>query len=223
MFLDKSQFDLNAPAEPEHPEQTGPKRFLEIIQAEFLNLVKLNLLLLLCCLPVVTLPPALFAVHCLIRRMVLGKPVSCWQDYWGAFRSGWKRAYGAFCLTALPMGLAGYGASFYLLNVRRSLLLILPFSFCAMAFLIVALSSPYLYGLLADGRPLKAAVRPALVLGVARPLRGALGALCWYGLTALGFLALPFSGVYLVLIGFTFPFLLGSFYVRTVLGQVCGA
>ena len=144
MFLDKSQFDLNAPAEPEHPEQTGPKRFLEIIQAEFLNLVKLNLLLLLCCLPVVTLPPALFAVHCLIRRMVLGKPVSCWQDYWGAFRSGWKRAYGAFCLTALPMGLAGYGASFYLLNVRRSLLLILPFSFCAMAFLIAALSSPYL-------------------------------------------------------------------------------
>ena len=92
-----------------------------------------------------------------------------------------------------------------------------------MAFLIAALSSPYLYGLLADGRPLKAAVRPALVLGVARPLRGALGALCWYGLTALGFLALPFSGVYLVLIGFTFPFLLGSFYVRTVLGQVCGA
>ena len=111
MFLDKSQFDLNAPAEPEHPEQTGPKRFLEIIQAEFLNLVKLNLLLLLCCLPVVALPPALFAVHCLIRRMVLGKPVSCWQDYWGAFRSGWKRAYGAFCLTALPMGLAGDGAS----------------------------------------------------------------------------------------------------------------
>ena len=46
--------------------------------------------------------------------------------------------------------------------------------------------------------------------------------MCWYGLTALGFLALPFSGVYLVLIGFTFPFLLGSFYVRTVLGQVCG-
>ena len=57
MFLDKSQFDLNAPAEPEHPEQTGPKRFLEIIQAEFLNLVKLNLLLLLCCLPVITPPP----------------------------------------------------------------------------------------------------------------------------------------------------------------------
>ena len=120
------------------------------------------------------------------------------------------------------MALAGYGVFFYLYNAQQSLLFILPFAFCAMVFLITALSSSYLYGLLADGRPLKAAVRPALVLGVARPLRGALGALCWYGLTALGFLALPFSGVYLVLIGFTFPFLLGSFYVRTVLGQVCG-
>lgn len=222
MFLDKSQFDLNAPAEPEHPELTGPKRFLEIIQEHFLNLIKLNLLFLLCCLPVVTLPPALFAVHQLLRRMVLGRPVSCWRDFRGAFRSGWKRAYGAFFLTALPMGLGAYGARFYLHNAQRSLLLILPFAFCAMVFLIAALSSPYLYGLLADGRPLKESVRPALLLGVARPLRGALGALCWYGLTTLGLLAFPFSGVYLVLIGFTFPFLLGSFYTRTVLRQFCG-
>jgi len=222
VFLDKSQFDLNAPAEPERPEQTGVKRFLEIIQVEFLNLIKLNLLFLLCCLPVVALPPALFATHCLVRRMVLGKPSSCWRDYWGAFRSGWKRAYGAFCLTALPMGLAGYGASFYLRSTQRSLLLILPFAFCSMVFLIAALSSPYLYGLLADGRPLKEAVRPALVLGVARPLRGALGALSWYGLTVLGILAFPFSGAYLALIGFTFPFLLSSFYVRTVLRQFFG-
>lgn len=223
MFFDKSQFDLNAPAQSDLPPKTGLKRFLEIIQEEFLNMIKLNLLFLLCCLPVVTLPPALFATHLLIRRMVLGEPVSCWRDYRAAFRRNWKRAYGAFLLTALPMGLAGYGASFYLGHTRQSLLLILPFAFCAVVFLIAALSSPYLYGLLADGRPLKEAVRPALVLGVARPLRGVLGALCWYGLTALGVLCFPLSGAYLALIGFTFPFLLGSFYTRTVLKQFCEA
>ena len=223
MFLDKNQFDLNAPAEPELPEQTGPKRFLEIIQVEFLDLIKLNLLFLLCCLPVITLPPALFAVHSLIRRMVLGKPVSCWRDFSKAFKSGWRRAYGVFFLTALPMALAGYGVFFYLYNAQQSLLFILPFAFCAMVFLLIAaLSSPYLYGLLADGRPLKEAVRPALLMGVARPLRGALAALCWYGLPALGMLLFPLSGAYLALIGFTFPFLLGSFYTRTVLKQYTG-
>lgn len=223
MFLDKSQFDPTAPPEQERPEAAGPRRFLQIIQVEFLNLIKLNLLFLLCCLPVLTLPPALFATHRLIRRMVLGEPVSCWRDYWAAFRSDWKQGYGAFFLTALPMGLGAFGAGFYLRHAQQSLLLILPFAFCAMVFLISALSSPYLYGLLADGRPLRAAVRPALVLGVARPLRGALGALCWYGLSALGVLFFPFSGAYLALIGFTFPFLLGSFYTRTVLKQFCAA
>ena len=88
MFLDKSQFDLNAPAEPERPEQTGVKRFLEIIQVEFLNLIKLNLLFLLCCLPVVALPPALFATHCLVRRVVLGEPSSWWGVGGGAVRAG---------------------------------------------------------------------------------------------------------------------------------------
>lgn len=223
MFLDKSQFEPNPHAGLELPEKTGPKRFLEIIQEEFLTLIKLNLLFLLCCLPVVTIPPALFATHLLIRRMVLGEPVSCWRDYWGSFRRDWKRAYGAFFLTALPAGLGAFGAGFYLRLARQSLPLILPFAFCVLVFLVSALSSPYLYGLLADGRPLREAVRPAVVLGIGRPLRGVLGALCWYGLTALGVLFFPLSGAYLVFIGFTFPFLLGSFYVRTVLKQFCAA
>ena len=223
MFPDRSQFQPGPGAGPGRPEQTGPKRFLEIIQAEFLSLIKLNLIFLLASLPVITLPAALFAAHRVVRKMVLGQPVSCWADFWGALRSGgWGRAYGAFFLTALPVGLGGYGASFYLGHARQSLLLVLPFAFCALVCVVGTLSSAYLYGLLADGRPLRSSIRTALLLGVARPLRGALAALCWYGLPALAVSVFPLSGVYLALIGFSFPFLLGGFYLRTVLKQFCG-
>lgn len=222
MFLDKSQFDPAPEGEEDVPEKTGSARFFQIIQSEFLSLIKLNLLFLAGCLPVVTIPPALFAAHQVVRKMVLGKPVSCWQDYKAAWKTGWKRAYGAFAVTALPMAAGGYGAAFYLGHARQSMLLAVPFAFCTVVFLVSMLSSTYLYGLLYDGRPLKEAVRPALLLGVARPLRAVLAALCWYGLPLLAILFFPLSGSFLALLGFTFPFLLGSFYTRTVLRQFCG-
>ena len=222
MLIDKSQFDLNAPPEQDGPEQTGWKRFLQIIQEEFLNLVKLNLLFLVSCLPVVTIPPALYAAHTLVRKMVLGEPVSCWRDYRAAFKAGWKRGWPAFLLTALPMGLSGSGAAFYLRYTQQSILFIVPFAFCLCVFLVSALSSTYFYGLLCGGRPLKKALRTALLLGIGRPLRAVLAALCWYGLPLLAILFFPLSGAYLALLGFTLPFLLGSFYTRTVLAQYGG-
>lgn len=223
MFFDKSQFEYDPEEAVDLPEKTGPKRFLQIIQVEFLSLIKLNLLFLAGCIPVVTIPVSLFAAHQVVRRMVLGEPVSCWRDYKGAWKTGWKRAYGAFFLTALPMGLGGFGASFYLRHTEQSILLIVPAAFCIVVFLVSTLASTYLYGLLYDGRPVREAVRPALLLGVAKPLRAVLAALCWYGLPLLAVLFFPLSGAYLVLIGFTFPFLLGGFYTRTVLKQFCGA
>lgn len=120
------------------------------------------------------------------------------------------------------MALSGFGAAFYLRHAEQSFLLILPFAFCACTFWIFTLSSTYLYGLLCDGRPLRDAVRPALLLGVAKPLRAILAALCWYVLPLLTILFFPLSGAYLALLGFTFPLLLGSFYTRTVLKQFSG-
>lgn len=222
MFLDKSQFEPSPPCEQVSPEPAGPRRFLQIIQSDFFTLVKLNLLLLLCCLPVVTLPPALFAAHRLTRRVVLDEPVRCWRDFRAAFRGGWKQGYAAFLLTAVPVGLSGSGAAFYLRHAQQLPLLVVPFALCVFVFLVSLLSSTYLYALLCDGRPWKEAVRTAVLLAAARPLRAVLAALGWHGLTLAGVLFFPLSGPYLTLIGLILPVLLGHFFARTVLRQYCG-
>ena len=51
--------------EPEEnlAEKTGGRRFLWVLGQETAAVLKLNLLFLLCCLPVVTIPPALLALH----------------------------------------------------------------------------------------------------------------------------------------------------------------
>lgn len=196
------------------PEKTGPHRFWELLLPELASLLKVNFLFVLTCIPVVTIPPALFALHRVVCGITHEEPA---QRYFAAFKSGWKRAYGAFFAVALPMALAAYGGLFYLRGASDYFFLILPFALCAVIFWVAALSSSYLYGLLCGGGTLKESIRTALMLAVARPLRGALAALCFYGLPLVAILFLPLSAVYLLLIGFSLPYLLGHFYLRTVL------
>ena len=70
MFFQK---DYNAPPEEDASEATGPRRFFQIISQEAAALLKLNLLFLLSCLPIVTIPPAFLALHQLSRRLVTGR------------------------------------------------------------------------------------------------------------------------------------------------------
>ena len=203
-------------------EKTGPARFWELIKGELATVLIVNLLFLITCIPVITIPPALLSLHMVMHKIVLGRSVSCVRDYFAAFKQSWKRAYGAFFLTVVPMGIAGYGAIFYLRNTAEYPVLVLLFALCTTAFLVTTLASTYLYGLLCSGKLLRDAVKPALILGVGKPLRAILAALCYYGLFLLAMLYFPFSGLYLLLLGFSLPCLLGNFYIRTVLKQYFG-
>lgn len=199
------------------PEKTGFARFLEIVSSQCVPLLKVNLLFLLGCIPIVTIPLSLYAMNCVVLRMVQDRPVQCLRDYREAFRRSWKRGCLAFLLTAPPLAPAGCGAWFYLGCAASNLLLLLPFLVCSTVFLITLLSSGYLYGLLDGGKTVREAVRLAVQLGVAKPLRSVPAALCFYGLPLLAVLFFPLSGLYLLLIGFSFPCLLGHFYLRTVM------
>ena len=217
MFFQKKDLIPDSGPERDLPEKTGMARFWELIKEELATVLIVNPLFLITCVPIITIPPALFSLHAISHKIIQEKAVSCVRDYFTAFRQGWKRAYGAFFLTFLPMGAAGYGALFYLRHTAEYPILIVAFALCITIFLITMLASTYLYGLLCRGKPLRDAVRTALLLGVAKPLRALLAALCYYGLPLLAVLYFPLSGAYLVLLGFSLPFLLGHFYIRTVL------
>lgn len=212
-----------APLEPDGPPKTGLRRFLEIVSQEAAALLKLNLMFLLSCVPVITIPPAVLALNRTIRRMAADRPARSWPGYWEAFKEGWKRSYAAFLLTVLPLAAAGYGARFYLGFVSSNPAFYLPFMLCSTVFLAGLLASSYLYGLLSDGRPLnRETLRLSLRLGLGRPLRAVLAAAGWYGPLAVSVLWFPLSGGYLMLMGFTLPCLLAQFFLRTVLEERCG-
>ena len=155
--------------------------------------------------------------------MVRDEPVLLLHHYTTALRREWRRAYLAFLLTAVPMGLALWGCWFYLGYAAENPVFFAPFLLCSTVLLAVLLSSGCLYGLLGAGKGVRESVRLALLLGIGRPLRPALAALIWYGILIVAVLAFPLSALYLLFLGFSVPCLLGNFYLRTLLKPYCPA
>lgn len=221
MFFRKDYAKPGPGIDPDAPEKTGFARFLQIIQLEAVTIVKLNLLFLLFSLPVVTLPPALFAMNQVVRKMMLDQPVLCFYDFRTAFKKYWKRSYAAFFAVAAPLGIAGYGAYFYLRGAVDNPLFFAPFMLCTTVFFVTLLASGYLYTFAGAGMVRGKALRLALILGIGKPLRSVLAALTGYGLLVFGVLEFPISALYLLLLGFSLPCLLGNFFLRTVLRDYC--
>lgn len=209
--------EFEAP-EPERPEAHGVRRFFQILGQNCDSMLLVNILFLVSCIPIVTIPPALYSLHRITRRTVTDKAAHTMSQYWEVFRKEWKQAYIAFFISILPMIMIGYGAWFYLSQASQNLLFFIPFVLCAVVFLALLLGSGYLYGLLSDERGLsKETVSLALRLGLAKPLRSSLAAVSWYGMLGLTFLWFPYSGAYLVVIGFSLPCLLWQFFIRITL------
>lgn len=62
------------------------------------DLITLNLLWLLGCLPVVTIGASTAALYAVARELTEGRCASVWRSYWDAFRTGFKKATAAFLI-----------------------------------------------------------------------------------------------------------------------------
>ena len=219
MFLKSDYHDLMPPF-PEHEDAAAEKKgvscFFDLLGRSCGTLLKVNLLFLCGCIPLVTIPLSLFALNQVAGRIVRDQPTSCLQIFGETFRHKWKQSYFAFVLTAVPLLCAGFGAWFYFRQVSSSLLFFVPFLVCSTIFLVTLLSSGCLYSLLDSGKQWKAALRLSLLLGVATPQRTVPAALCGYGLLLLAVLFFPLSGLYLLLLGCSLPCMIGAFLLRVI-------
>jgi len=222
MFFSSDYNDLLSPEPEEEVPKKGLSCFFDLLGRRSVALVKVNLLFLLGCVPIITIPLSLFAMDRVVCSMVLDQPFQCARDYWASFRRDWKKSCPAFLLTALPLGCAGFGMRFYLSRADSNPVFFLPFLVCSTVFLATLLSSGCLYGLLSSGRSLRESLHLSLILGIGKPARTVPAALCRYGLLLLGVLLLPLSGLYLLLLGFSLPCVMGNFFLRILLRPFCG-
>lgn len=96
------------------PPKRGLALFVDVVLREWWELMKLNLLLVLFCLPIITIPAALAGTVRITTTMVRDENHYLWRDFWNTFRTEFVRAtllgWGAIALIAIGLGSAvAYG------------------------------------------------------------------------------------------------------------------
>lgn len=95
--------------------QAGAPLFFFLLTTYFWSLIGVNLLFLLCCLPIITIPASLCALNRYCIKMVREGVGFFFDDYWKEWKNQLLHSLPAGILTAL---LLGYG--YYLLSISLS-------------------------------------------------------------------------------------------------------
>ena len=171
------------PGVPRHaPPKRGLALLASVVAREWWTLVELNLLYVLCCLPLVTIPAAQIAMTRICVLMIEDRPVYLLRDFRDIFlRRFWRAtAFGALAFAAIA--LACYAAYFFAQAARADIVFAMPLSASVATAAFAALAAAHGFALLAMGdESLGATIRLALLGALARPLP----ALAAFGIVAI--------------------------------------
>ena len=106
--------------------------YMDMLWREFFELLKLNLLFVLSCVPIITIPAALTAMHRITSVMVRDENHFLWPDYWKAFRRDFWKSLGGGAAIAAVMALFVLSTVFYynLMQVNKVFVLLAGFAAC---------------------------------------------------------------------------------------------
>lgn len=187
------------------PPKTGLSLFVEIFVREFWQLVKLNLLFLLTCLPIVTIGAAIGAMNKVTVRMVRDIPNDVWSDYWRGFRENWKSTTVLGLLGAVLFGGGFLGLWLYEPQPILRVVTVAVLIFMSMFWL-------YLYPLLTSTTlSVSGAIHDALLLPILCFYHSLPACLLIFLLFMLQILFFPLSFPVLFLCGFSIPSFIASF------------
>lgn len=164
------------------------------------DLLVLNLLTLLCSLPLFTLGPAMTALADGCMRIAEEETDTVAGDFFRVFRRGFRRSF--------PAGLALLAAALLLYFDYLAALAAVPqmrYAVAALSVLLLALAV-YVFVLLArEGEGFLKTIKKAALLAVGFAPRTALMLLVWLGLWTLAFLFLRAAAPVLLMFGFSLP------------------
>lgn len=190
-----AHFDRPGPGiEKNAPEKKGLARFFDIYIRAFWELIKLNFIFILFCIPIVTIGPACAGMSRVTMLMVRERPFFIFSDFWEAFRKEFKQSFFTGLLTALLTAALAVGMVFYMTSVAENKMLYLAWFILIITGFMLCLSSIYIYPMIVTvALPLKLVYKNSLLLGIVC-LKHSLPALLVIAvLTAAMVLLLPFT------------------------------
>lgn len=215
LFKPKERPDIPKDAQ----KLTGVRLVFSTIWREFFNLLKLNLIFLLSCIGIVTIPAGLTAMSRITNMMVRDENFFVWHEFWKAFKTDfWKSFFGGVIFFVLIV-LFSLSLWFYFTIARttNNWFVLIPAVLSATLLFWVYMASTYFFPMNAHvSLTLKQLLINSFVLvfhAWKRTLIGVVGLLfLWVGIGTL-----PYSAVYMMFIAFPLVNLLVAFAVYPVI------
>lgn len=142
-------YDFLLPHPDPERKRTGVELYLYRIWCHVGQLCGANLLFLLFCLPVITIPAAYTALCRVTVRMVREEPVHVWSDFFAAFRSCFVKSLPVALVTFLAPVLAFYVVPFYRTYAQQNSMFLIPLGIVALATVFQLMMGFYAYPMLA--------------------------------------------------------------------------
>ncbi|MBQ6469809.1 MAG: ATP-binding cassette domain-containing protein [Lachnospiraceae bacterium] len=200
---------------------SGIRRFGQVLLNEWWELLKLNLLFIVSCLGIITIPAAITAMNRICIMMEENEVHVLRRDYWNAFRRDFLRSLLGGAALAGMAALFGYAALLYAqFASTRSYLIFLG---AVMIFLILLVWMTGLYFFPMNAKvdlPAGILLRNSFLLAVGsakRTVPALLAGFVSYGLAGIGLW--PHSILYIVAAMFSFTSLVNVFLVYPVIRQ----
>lgn len=183
------------------PKKRGVALYMEILLREFGEMVKLNLLFLLFCLPIVTIPAAGTALCRVTLSMVRDRPRFLWAEFRNSFTGNFRKSTIVGTLWLSGVAVVGYTIWFYTAAAQEYPILYILLAAAALMLIVVVMAGQYLFPLIAlTDLSFPALIKDALLLGVACLPRSLLALACRGAMLLLAAAFFPLSIPVIVLI-----------------------
>lgn len=94
---------------------SGAAYYFFLLRSYFWNIISLNVVFLLCCIPIVTIPAALSAMNRVLIKMIDQGYLLFWDEFRNEWKSSWKKSI----LAGIPLGIMLL-VSYYLMSLSLS-------------------------------------------------------------------------------------------------------
>lgn len=206
------------------PQKTGLALFGDILKRESWELFKLNLMVVVTSLPIVTIPAARSAQASVCMAMVEDRNHYLWLDFWESFRHSFWRATATGWIVYLAMMVAGYVAYLYAqAAMHLAPYYIAPMGVAAAVLVFLLVMNCHLYPLLTFKRlsvreALSLSAQAALINSRAGLLAVTADVVIW-GVTMMFY---PMSSFLILGLNFAFCGLVAAFVAHDVAEQLTG-
>ena len=209
---EEREIDRDAPA------KTGAARFLAILGREWWELMKLNLLLLVFCLPIVTIPAALTGATRITTAMVRDENHYLLDDFWETFRRQFWQATLIGWGVLLAVGVGCFATLSYGREIGSASVFVIPALVSGLGTLLIVLAGSHLLTMMVlTDLPARRMLANAALLALVWVLPGLAAVLLGAAIWILHIVAYPVSVFIPATFGFSLTLLLMTFQSQTAL------